>query len=72
MLMQDFETIHGSRQRHREPCHPALSQELCLAETYVSPRLLRGVVPSVLLENYSFWEGEEPSPAFQWSAGEFG
>ena len=34
-------------------------QELGLRESYVSPRLLRGVVPSVLLENYSFWEGEE-------------
>ena len=34
-------------------------QELGLGESYVSPRLLRGVVPSVLLENYSFWEGEE-------------
>ena len=38
---------------------PVTFQDLCLAENYVSPRLLRGVVPSVLLENYSFWEGEE-------------
>lgn len=28
-----------------------------LTEQYVSPRLLRGVLPSALLESYSFWDG---------------
>lgn len=30
-----------------------------IAETYLPPRLLQGVVPSVLLESYQFWQGSD-------------
>ncbi|CAK8987682.1 Uncharacterized protein (Fragment) [Durusdinium trenchii] len=48
------------RRQEGSLCIRRLNKELDkLGENYVSPRLLRGVVPSALLENYSFWEGED-------------
>ncbi|CAE8619966.1 unnamed protein product [Polarella glacialis] len=40
-------------------CILRVNKGLGVCEQYVSPRLLRGVIPSALLESYSFWEGED-------------
>ena len=42
-------------------------------ETYLPPRLLQGLLPSVLLESFEFWQGEDMKirasprePGLQW------
>ncbi|CAJ1420566.1 unnamed protein product, partial [Effrenium voratum] len=47
------------RKQEGSLCIRRLNKELGLGESYISPRLLRGVVPSALLESYSFWDGED-------------
>lgn len=49
------------RKRTQDPSLVVIrhSEAIGGTEQYLPPRLLQGVIPSVLLENYDFWRGED-------------